>query len=268
MAQALEQKSNNNKKYATSLEAARKLNNEDLQLMQKMKDHYGSKLDPLYPFVLRTFITGYAHVKEREKETKQRIDHYLDRHNEYNFPCILNEPLKNEDKMIKAWPLYTYGYDKQGHPVLYDEIGSCVISEVEKVFKNDMNVLRRYRFRFHRRLANCKRIQSEKYDTVIFKHVMVMDLAGFSTSHFGSNYRNIVKEVIGDEQNVFPETLFKLFLINTPFAFRMIWKILGNFVDPITYEKIHVLGGSYINDMAKVIDIDQIPKKCGGKGMW
>ena len=84
--------------------------------------------------------------------------------------------------------------------MLYDEIGSCVISAVEKAFKNDIATLRKYRYRFHRRLANCKRIQSEKYNTMIYKHIMIMDLAGFSTSHFGSNYRNIVKEIIGDEQ--------------------------------------------------------------------
>ena len=47
----------------------------------------------------------------------------------------------------------------------------------------------------------------------------------------------------------------------------MIWKILGNFVDPITYEKIAVLGGSFIDEMTKVIDIDQIPKKYKGKGV-
>merc|ERR1712154_630173 len=106
----------------------------------------------------------------------------------------------------------------------------------------------------------------EKLDTVLFKHAFVMDLSGFSTSHFGSNYRNIIREIIGDEQNVFPETLYVLFLVNTPWAFRMIWKILSNFIDPITYEKIKVLGGDYLNEMKKYIDIDQIPTKYKGKG--
>ena len=44
----------------------------------------------------------------------------------------------------------------------------------------------------------------------------------------------------------------------------MIWKILGTFIDPITYEKINVLGSSYIDEMKKVIDLDQIPKKYEG----
>ena len=62
------------------------------------------------------------------------------------------------------------GYDKQGHPVLYDEIASASIPAVNKAFKDDMELLRKYRFRFHRRLANCKRIQAEKLDTILYKH--------------------------------------------------------------------------------------------------
>jgi len=209
---------------------------------------------------------GYAHTKEREKETYMRLDHYLERYNEYKFETILDQPLQNEQQMFKAWKVYTYGYDKQGHPVLYDEVGSAEIKAVEAAFKDDLNLLRRYRFRFHRRLANCKRIQAEKLDTVLFKHTFIMDLSGFSTSHFGSKYRNIIREIIGDEQNIFPETLYVMFLINTPWAFRMIWKILSNFIDPITYEKIKVLGGDYIDEMKKYIDIDQIPTKYKGTG--
>eukprot|EP01084_Bolivina_argentea_P316046 547752_1 len=261
-----EEKNNYVKKYEPTVESLQKLTKEDIALKKKVEEKYCDKLSGLYPFTVRTFITGYAHTKEREKETYMRLDHYLDRYNKYSFPTILNEPLENENQMFKAWKLYTYGYDKQGHPVLYDEIGSAVIKDVETAFKNDMELLRKYRFRFHRRLANCKRIQAEKLNTVLFKHSFVMDLAGFSTSHFGSNYRNIIREIIGDEQNVFPETLYVMFLINTPWAFRIIWKILGTFIDPITYAKIKVLGGDYINEMKKYINEDQIPKKYKGKG--
>ena len=38
-----------------------------------------------------------------------RIDHYLDRHNEFKFATILDEPLEGEEEMIKAWRTYTYG---------------------------------------------------------------------------------------------------------------------------------------------------------------
>mmetsp|Transcript_43114 Transcript_43114/g.38351 ORF Transcript_43114/g.38351 Transcript_43114/m.38351 type:complete len:321 (-) Transcript_43114:47-1009(-) len=266
MAKPKEEKTDEVKKYEPTMESQYKFTEEDKAMQKKIEAKYGSKLDELYPFVVRNFVTGYKHCKEREKETYMRLDHYLERYEQYKFNTILDEPLANEEEMFQAWKLYTYGYDKQGHPVLYDEIASADIAAVNKAFKDDMELLRTYRFRFHRRLANTKRIQAEKLDTILYKHTFIMDLSGFSSSHFGSNYRNTVKEIIGDEQNVFPETLYVMFLINTPWAFRMIWRIVGTFIDPITYEKIKVLGSDYIGEMTKYIDIDQIPAKYKGKG--
>ena len=92
------------------------------------------------------------------------------------------------------------GYDIQGHPVVYDEIACSDINTINGAFNNDIEVLRKYRYRFHRRLANSKRIQSEKLDTLLFKHCLVFDLSGFSSAMFGANYRAILQEVIGDEQ--------------------------------------------------------------------
>jgi len=44
-----------------------------------------------------------------------------------------------------------------------------------------------------------KRVRSEKYKVLIYKHVMVMNCSGFSI-YFGQQYRNLVRDVIGDEQ--------------------------------------------------------------------
>ena len=65
---------------------------------------------------------------------------------------------------------------------------------------------------------------------------------------------------------MFPETLYVMFMINAPWAFRLIWSVVSTFIDPITYEKIKVLGGSYLEEMQKYIPLDQIPPKFKGKG--
>ena len=57
----------------------------------------------------------------------------------------------------------------------------------------------------------------------------------------------------------------KMYIINAPWPFRFAWKIISNFIHPITVKKIDILGGDYINTMKKKISIDQIPKAYGGK---
>lgn len=158
------------------------------------------------------------------------------------------------------------GWDKQGHPILYDEIGCADITAVTDAFSNDIEIVRKYRFRFHRRLANCKRIQADRYKVPIFKHVMVMDMSGFCSSHFNAQYRAIVKDIIGDEQNVFPETLKKLYVVNAPWPFRLIWNVICTFIDPLTAQKISVAKNT--SELLREIDVNQIPPKYGGKGKW
>ncbi|ETO34176.1 hypothetical protein RFI_02917 [Reticulomyxa filosa] len=106
---------------------------------------------------------------------------------------------------------------------------------------------------------------------MIYKHVMVMDVSNASMTSL-NKFKNLVQTVIAEEhgttykkkimyvytynnnkRHLFPETLYKLYLVNSSFTFRAIWKIVSNFVDPITYQKINVLGGSYLDEMAKIL---------------
>ena len=102
------------KKYEPTVESQQELNEDDLELLGKIKAKYGAKLDKLYPFVVRNFITGYAHFgkngkEAREQETYSRLDHYFARYEKYKFDTILDETLENEEEMFEAWKLYTYG---------------------------------------------------------------------------------------------------------------------------------------------------------------
>lgn len=67
---------------------------------------------------------------------------------------------------------------------------------------------------------------------------------------------------------MFPDTLYRLYIINSSLAFRAIWGLLRAFADPITAEKIQVLGSDYMKYLTKQVPIDQIPPKYGGKGKW
>merc|ERR1712154_598030 len=81
-----------------------------------------------------------------------------------------------------------------------------------------------------------------------------------------AKYRNMISQIIGEESNLWPNTLQKMFIINAPWPFRFAWKILSNFIHPITVAKIDILGTDFLKTMKKTIAIDQIPARYGGKG--
>jgi len=158
---------------------------------------------------------------------------------------------------------------------MYDEIGCSNPEDLDKCFEGKMRKLKTFRFRVLRRLHNTKRIQNMRYGydgsvndkgglNAITKHCIVMDIKNFHAKSLTAKYRELVRGIIGDESNLWPNTLEKMYIINAPWPFRFAWKIIQNFIHPITVAKIDILGGDYINEMKKKIPLDQIPVKYGG----
>ena len=136
-------------------------------------------MNKLRPHWLHTFIIGYSLCKNRQQETIKHLDHYFNQYNAFRFDTILDNLLQDEAEMTEAWKLFSYGYDKQGHLAVYDEILNSH-HDAFPVFDNyDANIVRQYRYRFHRRLANLKKKQSERLNTILYEHILIMDVSKF-----------------------------------------------------------------------------------------
>lgn len=64
----------------------------------------------------------------------------------------------------------------------------------------------------------------------------------------------------------FPETLYRLYSINTNFAIRGIFQAAKAFIHPRTLAKIRIVGSgnAILEALKEDIDIDQIPEFLGG----
>ena len=57
----------------------------------------------------------------------------------------------------------------------------------------------------------------------------------------------------------------RLYIINAPFLFSMLWGIAKGFLDEKTVKKISILGSGFKSDLLKTIDEQQLPTFLGGK---
>lgn len=59
--------------------------------------------------------------------------------------------------------------------------------------------------------------------------------------------------------------LFKMFIVNAPGTIYFSWKIVSNFLDPVTVEKIKFSKNNTEKSMFDNIDPSQIEQRFGGK---
>lgn len=91
----------------------------------------------------------------------------------------------------------------------------------------------------------------------------IMDLKGVGITKVSSVY-GYVKEASAISQNYYPERLGKLYIINAPWGFSSVFSIIKGFLDPVTVQKIHVLGSGYQSELLKQIPKENLPEIVGG----
>ena len=109
------------------------------------------------------------------------------------------------------------------------------------------------------RLPACSRKSGQLLETCC----SIMDLKGVGISRVSSVY-GYVKQASAISQNYYPERLGKLYLINAPWGFSSVFSVIKGFLDPVTVQKIHVLGTGYQTELLGQIPKENLPKHFGG----
>ena len=110
------------------------------------------------------------------------------------------------------------------------------------------------------RLPACSRKSGQLLETCC----TIMDLKGVGLSKVSSVY-GYVKEASAISQNYYPERLGKLYLINAPWGFSSVFGIIKGFLDPVTVQKIHVLGSGYKHELLSQVPAENLPTVVGGE---
>jgi hypothetical protein len=109
------------------------------------------------------------------------------------------------------------------------------------------------------RLPACSRKSGQLLETCC----TIMDLKGVGLSKVSSVY-SYVKQASAMSQNYYPERLGRLYLINAPWGFSTVFGVVKGWLDPITVEKIHVLGAGYQKELLGQVPAENLPTIFGG----
>jgi hypothetical protein len=164
------------------------------------------------------------------------------------------------DLVRKLVPQVQHGFDKQHQPLSWEKLGKSEAALLTNLMTTD-EYLRCHIYKMETLLKMAEEA-SKKCGKHIETFSLVLDLTGVKLGN-GESTGFLTACSENDSWN-YPERLGRIFVINTPWVFPFIWKIIAAFIDTKTKNKISVLYGKYESDLQGFIDVDTVPKEYGG----
>lgn len=151
---------------------------------------------------------------------------------------------------------------QDGRPIYIEQLGKVDIAAMNKITTSERmltNLAVEYERVADPRLPACSRKAGHLLETCC----TIMDLKGVGLGKAPSVY-GYLKSASNMSQNYYPERLGKLFVINAPWGFSTIWGAIKGWIDPVTVQKIHILGSGYQKELLQHVSPEALPKAFGG----
>jgi hypothetical protein len=177
---------------------------------------------------------------------------------------LLSSPITMDQHPSKSLlPITHEGFSKFGHPIYWEKTGyiQSTFSEVKKSFTNIE--LLQYHIMSNEVTEGRLHFSSQQTRTSIQKMIVVFDMAHVQIS-LDLDSIWYIKQILSVDQNYYPERLYRLYIINSPWYFPALYGMFKPFIDQRTREKINIFSGDYLSAMLEVIDITEIPVEYGG----
>ena len=117
-------------------------------------------------------------------------------------------------------------------------------------------------------LKNVFALYSEKTNRHIENFCCIVDLKGFTMSQVTGDVWKLLKLSNTTTADNYPESLGVFLILNAPWYFVTVWRIIKTFVDPRTIKKFKILGPNFQPVLHEYVDADNLPVEYGGNGKY
>jgi len=211
------------------------------------------------PWEISAFIIGVG--EEGLESVKQRLLKNLEYRKKVGWLELADFTCKKEQEILSYLPFYTCGMDKQGHPIVYFEIGNAKMGMVKEHLDTFIKLLCRNVIRD----ASAKKHISKKINKLCSQEILILNLKGASVSDAWT-YWNTIMALSDCIHSTKIETAYKIILVNSGMLVSTVFSAMKKtpFLDQRTADKIFFKTSSYLSFLKEYIDLDQIHPNYGG----
>ncbi|CAE6151480.1 unnamed protein product [Arabidopsis arenosa] len=184
---------------------------------------------------------------------------------EYGADTIMEDfDFKEIDEVVQYYPQGYHGVDKEGRPIYIERLGQVDATKLMKVTTIDRYVkyhVKEFEKTFNVKFPACS-IAAKRH---IDQSTTILDVQGVGLNNFNKAAKDLLQSIQKIDNDNYPETLNRMFIINAGYGFRLLWSTVKSFLDPKTTAKIHVLGNKYQSKLLEIIEANELPEFLGGK---
>eukprot|EP01043_Picozoa_sp_COSAG02_P070870 COSAG02_NODE_12723_length_1502_cov_1.698006_1_plen_323_part_01 len=220
--------------------------------------------------LLLQMVRGYHYEEKRLARTYEVLHRCLEWRRSVGADSVLDAPtpsvLADHGEWRQAWHMDIYGTDAAGHPIMGHRLGMLDPVAFLQRFPVDaikVNYMRDMEFlQWHKeQISLCG-------PRTIYKQISILDMTNLGFAHTSSNFRGPISEVVTLLQDFYPEGTLRVYIVNTPMIFRVMWAAVKPTLHPVTVANITILGydkqqlNSAFRDAG--MEPDQLPTWAGG----
>lgn len=174
--------------------------------------------------------------------------------------AILDEPQPHFTLIKNMYPHYHCGRGKEGHVVFYERPGDFQATQLTaRGIKTDQ-LVRHWLFTTEYQWQ----VMCGGDETA--KGISVIDINGVGMGDLAGENMNYLKKTIAYANAHYPERSHVIFIVNAPYFFSLLWKMVKPMVHENTQKKVRILSTKdTLKGLQEHIPIESIPEYYGGQ---
>ncbi|OQR81419.1 hypothetical protein THRCLA_11753 [Thraustotheca clavata] len=196
-------------------------------------------------------------------EARRRYFAMMTWRKEEDIDTILSRPNVQFDAIKDSLVLYVHKRDKMGRMIQIEKTGMMKKS-MQSMFSKGVTEAEALHHTAFMQEYYWKILDNRSYPNGM--QLRIIDLKGISMDIMSSDVFAFVKKIGLIAGNYNPERMFKVFIVNPPRWFGMIWKVAAPMVNPKTRDKTIVVSGEaeIKKALLEYVDADCLPVEYGG----